>query len=101
MVNGRMPFQAPKAMKRKILHCIPLIKLKTATDGLWQCMKLINQRCTQSLRLMVGVRDYANYVRHLRQYHPERPPMSEREFHRYCLEARFPSKAGKLGKCPC
>ncbi|WP_312240590.1 CstA-like transporter-associated (seleno)protein [Pantoea sp.] len=55
----------------------------------------------QSFRLMVGVQDYRNYLRHMRLRHPEVAPMSERDFHRYCLEARFPSKAGKLGKCPC
>jgi len=55
----------------------------------------------QSFRLMVGVQDYQNYLQHMRHHHPDRPPMSEREFHRYCLDARFPSQAGKLGKCPC
>lgn len=55
----------------------------------------------QSFRLMVGVQDYQNYLQHMQQLHPERAPMSEREFHRYCLDARFPSQAGKLGKCPC
>lgn len=64
-------------------------------------LRLIAQRVAQSFRLMVGVQDYGNYVNHMRRHHPETTPMSEREFHRYCLDARFPSKAGKLGKCPC
>ncbi|MEZ3500485.1 YbdD/YjiX family protein [Pantoea sp. KPR_PJ] len=55
----------------------------------------------QSFRLMVGVQDYQNYLQHMRHHHPDLAPMSEREFHRYCLDARFPSQAGKLGKCPC
>lgn len=50
---------------------------------------------------MVGVRDYENYLRHMREKHPEKTPMSERDFHRWCLDARFPSEPGKLGKCPC
>ncbi len=50
---------------------------------------------------MVGVQDYQTYLQHMRLHHPERSPMSEREFHRYCLDARFPSQGGKLGKCPC
>lgn len=61
---------------------------------LWRGLK-------QSFRLMVGVQDYQNYLQHMRHHHPDLPPMSEREFHRYCLDARFPSQAGKLGKCPC
>ncbi|MDZ7278320.1 CstA-like transporter-associated (seleno)protein [Pantoea eucrina] len=59
------------------------------------------QRLQQSFRLMVGVGDYQTYLRHMRERHPEHPPMDERAYHRYCLEARFPSQAGKLGKCPC
>lgn len=63
--------------------------------------KLFCSRVQQSFRLMVGVHDYQTYVSHMRLKHPEQQPMTEREFHRYCLEARFPSKAGRLGKCPC
>ncbi|MEB6533932.1 YbdD/YjiX family protein [Pantoea stewartii] len=59
------------------------------------------QGLQQSFRLMVGVQDYQKYLQHMRQHHPDLPPMSERDFHRYCLDARFPSQAGKLGKCPC
>lgn len=55
----------------------------------------------QCFRLMVGVQDYQKYLQYMRLHHPDQPPMSEREFHRYCLDARFPSQAGKLGKCPC
>jgi uncharacterized short protein YbdD (DUF466 family) len=50
---------------------------------------------------MVGVQDYRNYVAHMQVRHPEIAPMTEREFHRRCLEARFPSEGGKMGKCPC
>lgn len=63
-------------------------------QALWQGLQ-------QSFRLMVGVQDYPKYLQHMRQHHPDTPPMSERDFHRYCLDARFPSQAGKLGKCPC
>lgn len=55
----------------------------------------------QSFRLMVGVHDYQNYLQHMRRHHPGQTPMNEREFYRYCLDARFPSQPGKLGKCPC
>jgi uncharacterized short protein YbdD (DUF466 family) len=59
------------------------------------------RRVAQSFRLMVGVHDYKNYLHHMQSQHPETTPLTEREFYRHCLEARFPSQAGKLGKCPC
>ncbi|WP_337012835.1 YbdD/YjiX family protein [Pantoea sp. AS142] len=55
----------------------------------------------QCFRLMVGVQDYQRYLQHMRLHHPDQLPMNERDFHRYCLDARFPSQPGKLGKCPC
>ena len=64
-------------------------------------LRLLMSRLAQSFRLMVGVQDYPTYLRHMEQQHPAVKPMTEKEFHRYCLEARFPSKGGKLGKCPC
>jgi uncharacterized short protein YbdD (DUF466 family) len=63
--------------------------------------KLAIKRMQQSFRLMVGVHDYQTYVLHMQSRHPEQTPMTEKEFHRYCLEARFPSKGGKINKCPC
>ncbi len=69
--------------------------------SLMQKIRLFISRIAQSFRLMVGVHDYQAYVLHMQLKHPEKPPMTEKEFHRYCLEARYPSKAGKLGKCPC
>ncbi|CNH88616.1 small protein yjiX [Yersinia frederiksenii] len=86
---------------RQITRCIPLIPRATHPTTLRAWARLIAHRVAQSFRLMVGVQDYGNYVNHMRRHHPETPPMSERDFHRYCLDARFPSKAGKLGKCPC
>lgn len=64
-------------------------------------LRLLMSRLAQSFRLMVGVQDYPTYLRHINQQHPASKPMTEKEFHRYCLEARFPGKGGKLGKCPC
>nr|WP_032911890.1 CstA-like transporter-associated (seleno)protein [Yersinia frederiksenii] len=86
---------------RQITRCIPLVPRVTRPTTLRAWARLIAHRVAQSFRLMVGVQDYGNYVNHMRRHHPETPPMNERDFHRYCLDARFPSKAGKLGKCPC
>ncbi|MGD8162641.1 YbdD/YjiX family protein [Pantoea sp. FN0307] len=82
----------------KIQRCRPLASSDTPPPQGWRLFWL---RLSQSFRLMVGVQDYQNYLRHMRQRHPAAVPMTEKEFHRYCLEARFPAKGGKMGKCPC
>lgn len=87
----------PRRHMTKIARCRPLAPLSAPPRG-W---RLIWQRLTQSFRLMVGVHDYQNYLRHMRQHHPDVTPMTEKAFHRYCLEARFPAQGGKMGKCPC
>lgn len=87
---------ARPALLGQVIRCQPLAAPVPGFNWrqLWRGLK-------QSFRLMVGVQDYQNYLQHMRLHHPAVTPMSEREFHRYCLDARFPSQAGKLGKCPC
>jgi len=46
----------------------------------------------QTLRLMVGLPDYNNYVAHMRQTHPERPVMTYEEFFRDRQNARYGAK---------
>jgi len=82
-----------------IQQCLPITSAPagqtlTRWQRLWQGLQ-------QSFRLMVGVHDYQTYLKHMREHHPEIAPMNERAFHRHCLDARFPSQPGKLGKCPC
>lgn len=50
----------------------------------------------QGARLMIGVPDYDNYVRHVREKHPDRTPMSYGEFFRNRQAARY---GGGQGKC--
>jgi uncharacterized short protein YbdD (DUF466 family) len=64
-------------------------------------LKEFFNRVAQTARLMVGVGDYANYVEHMRQHHPDRPPMTHTEYFRYCQAARYPSKDGTIKRCPC
>lgn len=47
------------------------------------------QRGVADLRRVVGMPDYQAYVEHLRQYHPERPIPSEREFFAEYTETRY------------
>lgn len=82
----------------RILRCRPLSAAVTKET---LTLRLLLTRVAQCFRLMVGVQDYQNYLRHMQQRQSHLKPMTEKEFHRYCLEARFPGKAGKLGKCPC
>ena len=41
------------------------------------------------LRRIIGAPDYATYVAHTRQHHPEREPLGEREFLAERLNARY------------
>lgn len=67
----------------------------------WSKIALLWQRLQQSFRLMVGVPDYQNYVEHMAKHHPDLTPMDEKTFHRYCVDARYPSAANGIKKCPC
>ena len=49
----------------------------------------------QAANLMVGVPDYEAYVKHMRDTHPEREPMSYEAFFRERQEARYGGGAGK------
>lgn len=64
-------------------------------------VQLIWQRLQQSFRLMVGVPDYQTYLEHMAKNHPDLAAMDEKTFHRYCVDARYPSAGGGMKKCPC
>ena len=49
----------------------------------------------QSLRLMVGVPEYSTYVAHMRNKHPDKPPMSYQEFFHKCQAARYDRRVGR------
>ena len=50
-------------------------------------------KLAQSARLSVGVPDYARYVAHLREAHPERTPMDYATFFRERQAARYGKSA--------
>lgn len=91
-------FSPPVRSTLRVIRCRPLAAPVTKES---LTLRLLMSRLAQCFRLMVGVQDYQTYLRHMQLRHPLDNPMSEKEFHRYCLEARFPSAAGKVGKCPC
>jgi uncharacterized short protein YbdD (DUF466 family) len=47
------------------------------------------RRCLTDLRRVVGMPDYEEYLRHLRQCHPDRPVPSEGEFFELYLRTRY------------
>lgn len=57
--------------------------------------KIYNQ-VSQSLRLMVGVPEYSQYVEHMKRVHPDRAIMSHEQFFRERQEARY---GGKVSRC--
>jgi uncharacterized short protein YbdD (DUF466 family) len=59
------------------------------------------RRAAQTLRLMVGVGDYEGYLEHFRDHHPEQEPMTRCEYFRYGQVARYPTRDGKIKRCPC
>ena len=49
----------------------------------------VAQRVAAVIRRIIGVPDYEAYVAHVRAHHPGVEPVSEREFHRERLTARY------------
>ncbi len=57
------------------------------------------QKLREGGALMVGVPDYARYLRHMQESHPEHVPLSREAFMRARMMARYGGKSA--GKCPC
>jgi len=53
----------------------------------------------QTARLCCGIPDYDNYLRHMREKHPEQTPMNYQDFFRNRLDARYGSKDGGFRCC--
>lgn len=53
------------------------------------------KRAKQSARIMIGVPDYTTYLRHCREHHPERAPMSYPDFFKERQNARYRGTGGR------
>ncbi|MFT3806838.1 YbdD/YjiX family protein [Arenimonas sp.] len=53
------------------------------------------RRARDSARITIGVPDYEAYLRHARQHHPEREPMSYAEFFADRQSARYRGTGGR------
>ncbi|MGH8108164.1 MAG: YbdD/YjiX family protein [Arenimonas sp.] len=56
---------------------------------------LLWKRAKQSARSVIGVPDYETYLRHCREHHPERIPMSYSEFFTERQTARYKGTGGR------
>ena len=58
-------------------------------------MALQMRRLAAILRRIIGAPDYAAYVKHCAAHHPERKPLSEREFLAERWKAKYETPGGK------
>jgi uncharacterized short protein YbdD (DUF466 family) len=56
--------------------------------GLWQ-------RARQTARSVIGIPDYDTYLRHCREHHPERAPMTYEQFFTERQAARYRGTGGR------
>jgi len=49
----------------------------------------VAQRVGNVVRQIIGAPNYAAYLAHVREHHPDRTPMTEEEFRRDRLSARY------------
>lgn len=49
----------------------------------------VARRVAAVIRRIIGVPDYAAYLAHVRDHHPEQEPLTEAEFQRERLAARY------------
>ena len=52
-------------------------------------------RARQTARSVIGVPDFDTYLRHCREHHPEREPMTYREFFAERQAARYRGTGGR------
>ncbi len=57
--------------------------------ALWVRMRARLESCLTDFRRVVGMPDYAEYLRHLQQRHPDWPLPTEREFFDLYLRSRY------------
>lgn len=101
MMNLKIARQGKTVMVKIIKFTIMSQKHLLLSPKNWSRIAVLWQRLQQTFRLMVGVPDYQTYLTHMETHHPDLTPMDERTFHRYCVDARYPSAGSGMKKCPC
>jgi uncharacterized short protein YbdD (DUF466 family) len=59
----------------------------------------LSEWAVRTARLMVGIPDYATYVEHRKQFHPDQPIMTYEEFFRERQDARYAVGKGRFRGC--
>ena len=72
------------------------LPIKSKHSGFWRLVCNLYARSDRFISLLVGMRSYDKYVEHIRTKHPEREPLSRREFFKEALEARY---SGGVNRC--
>ena len=67
--------------------------------GLGKDLRSAGRYLGQTMRLMVGLPDYDNYVSHMQRTHPDKPVMSYPEFFRERVDARYGARDGRSARC--
>lgn len=58
-------------------------------NGIWDKWRRLCRGITRAAHLMAGLPDYETYLAHMRERHPERPPVSRAEFVTLCQKRRY------------
>lgn len=56
---------------------------------MFENVERIGKYLGQAARLMVGIPDYDAYIQHMKLNHPDKIPMSYKEFYRDRVDARY------------
>jgi uncharacterized short protein YbdD (DUF466 family) len=59
----------------------------------------LGEWAVRTARLMVGIPDYATYVEHRKQFHPDQPIMTYEEFFCERQDARYAVGKGRFRGC--
>jgi uncharacterized short protein YbdD (DUF466 family) len=62
-------------------------------------LRTVYTRARQTARLMIGVPDYENYVRHRQTFHPSEPIMTYEEFFLERQRARYSISKDRIKGC--
>ena len=65
-------------------------------ESLFDKLKRLYQRSDRFLHLLVGMPSYDKYVEHMKTKHPEREILSQKDFFKEALEARY---NGGVNRC--
>ncbi|MCH5313943.1 MAG: KCU-star family selenoprotein [Helicobacter sp.] len=63
----------------------------------WRRLKALYRRSDRFFHLLVGMPSYDKYIEHMRIYHPDRIPKTQKEFFADALKAKY--GAGRAKCC--